>query len=176
MSRRFAAAILATVFLALAPKGALATELGLTPNQVVSLWTNINAALLDSAAAIAKDPGLQGQMKALTPGQFKGKKPSDVLGRVAEFRDRLDKLRARGGLPATSRYGEGDGKITPSVVFLNSGRVLNATVDWLIRNTERDQLVSQYYRRHAFSGKTPSHAFAMVDLAVRRLDLILPLI
>lgn len=150
-----------------------AVELGLTPSHVVSLWTNTNNALETMAGIITKDSSLQQKVKATTPLGFTGKKPGEVLKRVAEFREKLDRLRQKSSLPPTKRYQYGSGTITPSVVFLNSGHVLDATVHWVIKNSGKDQLVSPFYVRHDISGKTPSDAFAMVDLANRRIDIIL---
>ncbi len=152
---------------------ASAVELGLTPSHVVSLWTNTNSALVTMAGIVSKDSSVAEKVKATKPLNFTGKKPSDVLKRVAEFREKLDRLRKKGSLPPTKRYQQGKGIITPSVVFLNSGHVLDATVHWVIKNSGKDQLVSPFYIRHDISGKTPSHAFAMVDLANRRIDMIL---
>ncbi len=109
----------------------------------------------------------------MTPEPVTGKKPADVLAQAQIFREKLDKLRQRSSLPATEKYGTGDGVITPSVVFLNSGHILDATVEWLIKNTGREQLVSEFYTRHDFSGKTPSDPFALIVLANRRIDNIL---
>lgn len=148
-------------------------ELGLTPSHVFSLWTNTNNALETMAGILTKDSSLRQKVKATTPRGFTGKKPADVLRRVAEFREKLDRLRQKGSLPPTKRFVHGTGTITPSVVFLNSGHVLDATVQWVIKNSGKDQLVSPFYVRHDISGKTPSDAFAMVDLANRRIDMIL---
>jgi len=156
-----------------AAPAARAQELGLTPNHVVSLWTDTNDALVVVAGVISDDEAWVDRLAATTARSFSGKAPADVLERVAAFRDKLDRLRRSGGLEPTQRYDNGGGAVTPSVVFLNSGHVLDAVVSWIIENTGREQLVSGFYTRHGFSGKTPSDAFAMVDLANRRIDLIL---
>ena len=150
-----------------------AVELGLTPSHVVSLWTNTNSALETMARILTKDASLQQKVKATKPQNFTGKKPADVLRRVGEFREKLDRLRQKTSLSPTKRYRHGTGTVTPSVVFLNSGHVLDATVHWVIKNSGKDQLVSPFYIRHDISGKTPSHAYSMVDLANRRIDMIL---
>ena len=148
-------------------------ELGMTPSHVFGLWTNINACLLAVAGLHAQDTAWQGQLSAMTPQKFEDKKPSDVLDRVAEFRSKLDRLREAAGLDLTKKLDSGDGQVTPSVVFLNSGHVLNGLVDWSIRNSGPDFLVSRFYDRHAFDDKTPSDVFGLVDMANRRIDSIL---
>ena len=59
------------------------------------------------------------------------------------------------------------------MVFLDSGHVLDAAVEWIVRNTPKGQLISQFYARHDVSGKTPSDVFGLVDLADRRIGRIL---
>lgn len=159
---------------ALMPARGNSQELGLTPSHVVSLWTNINAALVTTAQITAKGDGWDAEVKAMNKNSYSGKKPADVLNQVSMFRDRLDRLRAATGLKKARRHQrKAKGKITPSDVFLNSGYVLDGMVDWLVRNTGKSQLVSQFYTRHKLGGMKPSDAFAMVELATRRIDVIL---
>ena len=148
------------------------TELGLTPSHVVSLWTNINDALVVIARITTRSKDVVSRLKGTVPQNFTGKKPADVLKRVAEFRDKLDRMRMERGMAPSRRYRHGSGTITPSVVFLNSGHVLDGAVSLIVKTTDRSQLVSQFYTRHNLAGKTPSHAFAMADLANRRIDII----
>lgn len=150
-----------------------ATDLGMTPSHVFGLWTNINNCLVAGSELVVADPAWRKELEAMTPQTFEGKKPSDVLQKVAEFRGKLDRMRKAEGLDATAVYGTGDGKITPTVVFLNSGHVLNGLVDWAIHSSGPEFLVSPFYTRQQFDGKTPSHVFGLVDLANRRLDAIL---
>ena len=152
----------------------VALELGLTPSNVFSLWINVNDAVLATARISSGDGDWAAKLEAMKPGRFEGKKPADVLGQAFAFRDKLDRLRDRGGLGPTKRIGKGDGEeVTPSVVFLNSGHVLDGLVLWIIRNTGKEQIVSQFYTRHDVSGKTPSDVFGLVELANRRLDRLL---
>ena len=154
-------------------RSARAATFGMTPSHVVGLWTNVNNCLLAAATTRRDGQALYSEMEAMKPAQFDGKKPADVLAKVAAVRAKLDTLRATAKLAPTSVYHAGDTKITPSHVFLNSGHVLNALVDWLVRHSDRDLLVSPFYADQALSDKTPNHAFAMVDLAERRLDALL---
>lgn len=172
--RRSAALLLAVSMIVAAHyRPAEATALGMTPNHVVGQWTNVNECLLTVAHYAADRPDLQDSLAAMSHGQFENKTPRDVLEQVVSFRAKLDRLRNSSKLSATRVYETQDETITPSHVFLNSGLALNALVEWLIVNSEKDQLVSQFYAHHEFSGKTPNDAFAMVELANRRLDSIL---
>jgi hypothetical protein len=156
------------------PQKSYAVEFGLTPSDVVMLWMNTNNALVRIAEiAPGGGAGLSGQVKALTPEIFSNKKPSDVLGQVTTFRSKLDALRKRIGLSATGQYGNGDGKVTPSVVYLNTGFVLDATAEWIIKSSNNSVSAGAFYFPHKVKGKKPSDAFALVELATRRIDLIM---
>ena len=160
--------------MAMLPGVAASQDLGMTPSHVYGMWTNINNALVVTAGIAAENPAAAGDVAAMKPKAFSGKKPADVLNRVMTVREKLNRLRKKSGLkPAKGQVRKGGGKITPSDVFLNSGHVQDGLVDWIVRNTKRDQLVSQFYAMRSFSGKTPSDAFSMVDLAARRIDRIL---
>lgn len=151
-----------------------AVDFGLTPSDVVMLWTNTNNALV-GVATIAPGGGesLARQVKAMSLGEFEKKMPGEVLGKVVEFRGKLDSLRKRIGLPATGEFHNKDGKITPSVVFLNTGFVLDSAAEWIIKSSKNKVSVGEYYVPYEIKGKTPTDAFAMAELATRRIDLIL---
>jgi hypothetical protein len=150
-----------------------AQDLGLTPSQVVSLWTNVNTALIAAAELGSNDAGLAQRLKATRPTTAQGKTPADVLGQVVAFRGKLDQLRGRSGLDATKQYGEGEGVVSPTVVYLNSGMVLDGLTHWLGKKAGPERLVGEFYTRYAITGKTPSDAYAMAELANRRIDLLL---
>lgn len=146
-------------------------ELGLTPSNVVSLWTNINSALLASAEIATGAEG-RGALESLKIGAFPGKKPADVLAQVTLFRDKLDRVGGKLALKPTAVYTDPEGgTVTPSVVFMNSGHVLDSMVLTVIK-LDGEHLVSGFYASHDFSGKKPSDAYAMVELANRRMDVL----
>ena len=151
-----------------------AENLGMTSSHVFSLWTNINEAVAQ-AAAWRGMTGLTEEIQAMQPHAFSDKAPAHVLENVHDFRRKLDRLRAEAGLGATKVYGNGNGVIEPSVVFLNSGHVLSAMVDWLSRIDGQRCDESHFFRRRKVAGKTPSDVFGLVDLAHRRIDRILAL-
>lgn len=158
---------------AMHPGNGLALDLVLTPDQVYSLWTNINRSLLAASRIVSHDPAWQAELAAQTLRTFHGKRPADVLVLVKAYRDKLDRLRRQAGLPPVRRLDAAYDLVTPSVVYVASGHVLNGQVEWLILNTGPDRPVTTFYRRHDFDGNTPSDVFALVELAGRRLDQIL---
>ena len=174
MSSRFVAGAILAAALALHPgDGKAEINLGPTANQVFSLWTDINANLLALAKVLSGDTAKGKSLAALTPDKFRGKNPTDVLVHVRAYRAKLDRLRRRDGLAPTKRFDSGNAAITPSIVYVNSGYVLNGQVELLIRRTGPAQQISGFYVGHDIGGKAPSDVFGLVDLAHRRLDLIL---
>ena len=161
------------VLLALRPEPAAAVHRGLTPSQVFGLWININDSLDAVARVVSDDTAWRMRLRAMRPKAFRDKRLADVLEQVKRYQDKIDVLRRRVGLPPSARRSDHHHSISPSIVYITSGTVLNAQIEWLIHLTERDQLVSQYYRRHDFSGKISSDVFGVVELANRRLDAIL---
>ena len=172
MRRRLAIVAVMLAGLAAAPVNAHALDLGLTPRHVFSLWTNINNALIASARIVSNDAVTE-SVATMGPKVFIGKVPADVLERARAVREKLDSLRRNSGLKQTVLSDSNEGRITPSDVYLNSGNVLDGLVGWLIHGTGPDLLASRFYVRHKFSAKTPSDVFGLVDLANRRLEMIL---
>lgn len=161
------------VGLAIVPGSGHAVELGLTPSHVFSLWTNINTALVTTGSAVTGDDDVSRRLAGMSPAAFHDKTPGNVLEQVAAFRDKLDRLKAASGLNATQVYRDPEGgEVTPSVVFLNSGHVLDSLVLLLIHSDSK-RLVGGFYARHEISGKTPSNVFGLVDLANRRMDALM---
>ena len=155
------------------PSSPRALDLGLTPSHVYSLWTNINDSLVASSRVVSGDTALRAKISEMKLGNFSGKNPGDVLNHLALYREKLNRLLRAKNLPVVKRVAFDGGVVTPSDVYLNSGHVLTAQIRWLIVETGREQTVSQFYARHGFSGKTPSDVFALVELANRRIDLLL---
>ncbi len=149
-----------------------ALDLGLKPSNVFALWDSVNRSMLAYADA-AQAPALKTKMAGMAPESFSGKKPGDVLMRVGEFRQRLDLVAAKVGHPATEIFTDPSGAaVTPSVVYVNSGYVLDQLINCVI-TVDQSIPVTPLYAAPTYSGKTPSDVFGLVDLAVRRMDLIL---
>lgn len=155
------------------PPSLRALDLGLTPSHVFSLWTHINHNLIESSRLVSGDAGFQVTLKAMKPLDFSGKNPADVLEQLIVYRAKLNRLLRAQNLPDTKQETADGDAITPSDVYLNSGHVLNAQVRWMIVQTGPEQAISQFYTQQYFSGKTPSDVFALVEIANRRMDLML---
>lgn len=157
----------------MAQEGRQTTQLGMTPNHVYSLWTNINEGLLAVAEIASGDATWDREVSSLDRRSFTGKVPADVLREAAEFRDRLNQLRERARMPPATAFRETGTVVTPSDVFVNSGYMLDGVVDWIIEMTPPQRLISGFYLLDTFDGKGPGDVYSLVELAVRRLDLVL---
>ena len=173
---KFGAACIVIAGITLFPLRVPAVEIELTPTQVYSVWKGINESLLVIARVISDDTSWHQELSRIRPRAVRDKRPADVLEQLKAYRAKFDRLRRRAGLKPIRRF-LGDVKpVTPTVVYLNSGPVLNGQVEWLIRNTGPDQMVSQFYPSHHHAGsseRTPSHVYALIKLANRRLAKIL---
>jgi len=150
---------------------AKAGNLELTSGNVFGLWTNINSALLVAAELSGKE-GLVGTLEAEKPSSFSGKSTSDVLAKAVEFHQKLKQLIASGdGAPAKNLLEAGGAKVTPGMVYLNSGLVLDSLV-MHVYDMNNDQLIGGFYATSDNSGKSPSDVFSLADLAGRRIDLL----
>ena len=166
-----AGALAAAISATLAP--AAAVDMGLTPNEAYGLWANINKALLAVPHYTSGGKALSSRVAEKKAREFGEKKPADVLGSVNIFMRKLRRLRR------TSRLGEiflvesrGE-KITPTDVFLNSGLVLDGVVKWIVKNSPSKHLINPLYGYETYRNKKPGDVYSLVDLAHRRIDLIL---
>lgn len=160
--------VLALIF----PAGTSALDLGLTPSHVFSLWTNINRAILTAAGLKLRDAALIEKIRAMKAVDFSAKTPGNVLALGLEVESLIDILRAGSDLSPTAQFVATDETTTPSDVFLVSSRILGSSVEWIIRNTEPDHLISGHFAKHLFVDKSPSDVFGLVELAHRRMKLI----
>lgn len=152
---------------------ASAVELGLTPSHVFATWMNINETLISLGSSVDESGALSESIAAMKATEFTGKKPGEVLNQLTIFRGKLDKLSAKHGQKPTAIFKDpAGGTVTPSVVFMNSGHVLDSTV-LLLATLDEDQLISSFFTRYDISGKTPNGPYSLVDLANRRIDALL---
>jgi hypothetical protein len=159
-----------------------AMNLGLTPSHVFGLWENINDALPSLSGAVIKDDAFPSRIAALAPRKFANKKPADVLREVAVFRSKLDhfkifriRLNTAVFKPSDPERHKKD-EVTPREVFMNSGYILDSITSHIIALTSPDVLISPFYRHRNYKGKMPNDVFALVDLANRRIDLMIKMI
>lgn len=181
--RKFAAVSAAVMILVMGPPSTgFALELGLTPSQVFGLWTNINSGVLSCARGLSDDEAWLRHLSELEPRKFSGKTPKDVLEKVKLFEAKFSKLTT--GIPlhvektnfakeVTFLLRDDSSVVTPSLVFLNSGRVLVQIAHAVVITSDGKQPISQFFAEHGFQGKVPSDVYGLSDLALRRLDEIL---
>ncbi len=137
------------------------------------LWTAINKVLPEYASSKGgKD--LRSRIDGMSAGRFKGRNPGDVMAQTEIFRAILENIRGQLKLPEIKTYKDPLGrKITPAVVFLNAGHVLDSLVETLYISSKKSQdALGWFYDVPHVAGKTPSDVFGMVHLATRRLQLI----
>ena len=161
------------------PSTGFALELGLAPSHVFGLWTNINGAVLAYAGNLSDDEAGTRHFSELEARKFSGKTPKDVLEKVNRFEARLAKLASAGPSAAkkttfakeiTFLLRDDSSIVTPSLVFLESGRVLSKVVHAVIDGADDGQPISPFFAEHGFADKIPSDVYGLVDLALRRLD------
>lgn len=170
--KSFWAVCLAASICAISPP-ALAGDLRLTPGHVYSTWSNLNDCLLAIGREQSHDETVSDQLASMEPTVYAGKKPADVLARVGEFQVGLNRLRASWNLSSLPQIPQDYERVTPREVYLNSGTVTDALVEILILLSGPEQQVSPFYAHNEFDGMSPSDVFGLVDLAVRRLEIIL---
>jgi hypothetical protein len=183
-ANRYVLAGLIALFLVMTPVKSRSLELGLAPSHVYSLWQNINRALLVYSKVVPGSTGKTAELTAMQPAVFKGKIPSDVYILATTVSKQLaghvtlpsgvpDWLidYERGDLMETSR----EEVITPSAVFILSMQLLNGIVDVVVENTDKEQQVSDFFAPNTETDKTPSDVYGLVDLALRRINLLLDL-
>lgn len=147
-------------------------DLRLTPNQVFSIWVNIDDCLEIVADLTLNSDHAKQTFRDISLKTYKGKEPGDVLLQVVVFRDRLNQLREQGGQSFVSVYEPRKTEIVPRDVYMNSGHIQDALIESMIVEKHPELFVSQFYTRHHYTDKTPSDVFAMVELANRKLEFI----
>lgn len=108
----------------------------------------------------------------MQPATYSGKDPQHVLERIRKFSSEVSRMREHAGL-SSIRLPEDREKILPSLVFLSSGRVLAGLLGHYVCLPDVSVMVSDYFRNENFYTKTPNEVFGLVDLATRRLNIIM---
>lgn len=151
-----------------------ATDIGLTPNHVFGLWQNINQATLSLASQYSDDAGWLVKLESEQTRNFSGKSSADVLQLLGQYTERLERLKKGRQLAASKHLApSSDDNISPSVVFLYSGKVLDSLIETLLVQQDRNALISPYFTLHKHNNKSSSEVYALVDLAHRRIGKIM---
>lgn len=145
----------------------------IAPGGPFRLWTAINK-VLPEYASLKGGKGLRFRVAGVSAGRFSGKNPGDVMAQTAEFGALLKTLRDQFKLAETKTYKDPLGrKVTPAVVFLNAGHMLDALVEtFYISSNKSKKALGEFYDVPFVGGKTPSDVFRLVYLATIRLQLI----
>jgi len=135
----------------------------LTPDNVVTVWQNINEVILVLSANIAMDDEWVDGLRNLQPA-------ADTTNTAAEmttFREKLNTLLASSNLDAVAA--PNDTRDATSVLYVNSGTLLDNLVYYLI---DADSLASVaiYYREEEINGSSSQDVVAQMSLANQRLD------
>jgi len=163
------------------PSTGFAFDLGLAPGHVFGLWTNINNAVLANARNLTDDEVWLRQLSESEPRKFSGKTPTDVLEKVKLFEAKFSKLavappsvheKINFAKEVTFLLRDDNLIVTPSLVFLDSGRVLVKIVHAVVDTSGGKQPISPFFAEHGFTDKVPGDVYGLVDLALRRLDKI----
>lgn len=112
------------------------------------------------------DKAAQKALLSMTQDKVSGKKPSDVVQAVYALHEQVNILRKRKGLKPIDRYTREDGKVNPAVVYINAGIAL----DGLAQISQRIDSTKNYgdlYEAPELTGKSPSDAFAIMDVSYR---------
>lgn len=184
-SRQALSPLLMTLLMTLCylPTTASAVEKGLTPSHVYGLWTNINSATLTLAAQYNKgDSEWLNKVHNQQAAEFSDKTSDDVLQQVRAYQAKLNSLRAQRSHAAKSQAASKSNdkstdqqaavEITSSMVFLDTGELLDSLVGTILTELAADELISPYFKTQSFSGKTSSDVYGLVEMANRRLDQI----
>jgi hypothetical protein len=140
----------------------------ITPNDVYSRWLTLNEAL----PLLTTDDNVISKIGQLQPNEYSGKNPSDVLNEGATLKGKLDTLRKKydlgelqmGTVPASS-------DVTPADVLKYSDSVFKGIQEVVEQVNQANKDYS--YHTEAVTDKEPSDVFGLVDLANRKLDLLL---
>ncbi len=168
-----AAGIVLALALSLTTPDAGALGPGLTPSLVYGMWANINDIVLAIGGAVLADPVVRGRVGDIETKPFFAKEPGDLLKKIAGFHDRLNRLRVRDGLKANHLLVPVGGQAAVGDIFIHSGHVLDELAEWLITKTGPNKLITRFYERRDFSDRTFSDIYGLIDLADRRLTMIL---
>lgn len=150
-------------------------ELGkITPNDSYQLWSAINRALLEYAGAIGGKK-LQFDVVEVYADLAFDMTPADVMTQTADFRVVLDMILDQLKLAKSQTYEDPLGrKVTPGVVYVNAGYLLDSTIFALHTTSDRQgKPLGDLYVVPTAADKTPNDVFELVSLATNRLRLIL---
>lgn len=142
----------------------------ITPSGPFHLWLGINKHVQSLTIGSAKARA----MRAIKSRTFRGKSPGDVLRHMVRFRGKLNRMRAKLRLTNTTVFRSPSGeKVSPAIVYINSGHVYDAMVELMLNTNSRDQAYRDNFLIPLPQGKSPSDVYGLADLAIRKIDTLL---
>lgn len=143
----------------------------ITPAQVYSLAQNVEILLTYYVDKHKK--GIATEVKALNLEPVSGKTPEDAFVKLHQLSDVLDRLARRTQLQPMKRITREKTKAIPAEVYLQAGNNLDALIN-IMNKLEPNKTWGDYYPVNSYTqAKVPSDVFALTDLTLRRLELIL---
>lgn len=149
-------------------------ELGkITPDGPFRLWTAMNNVIPEYAMLVGGKE-LKAKVLKLSVSSFTGKSPGNVMEQTESARALLNRLAVKYKLPKAARYTDPLGRaVTPAVVFLNAGNLLDTLVESYFVASDKSELgLGRFYTVPEFTGKKPNDVYGLVELATRRLEVI----
>ncbi|MCB1744405.1 MAG: hypothetical protein KDK91_28815 [Gammaproteobacteria bacterium] len=173
---RFCMAVL--IGSSLLPCTSFSSDRGITPGHTHAVWESANRALLRLAGVVHAEDAVVGEMARLRANVFSGKRDEDLESRVIAFHTKLGQLHERLQLKMDGRNDaasllEARKPGTQEGVFLVSGHVLDEIVTAYLQKTADTDPVSDLFVVQEDQGSSVDGVFGLVDLAHRRLDLLL---
>lgn len=142
----------------------------ITPSGPFHLWRGIE----EFVPLLMPNPTQARKIRAIKAQKFRGKTPGDVLTHLARFRRKLNRLSEKYKLRKTEIFRSPTGeKVSPAIVYINSGHVYDAVVRLLLVANPKDQSYREIFTIPYPKGKTPSDVYRLVDLAIRKINVLL---
>lgn len=146
-------------------------EYGFTPSHVHALWTNIHQSIVKLSEKYPLE--VQEAIKNIPPTTYRDKIPADVLNETNIFTRKLNSYREYYNLPSIDlKSMETDSNVTPSTVYVNSGRLQDALA-YTISTANPSQEISSLYHGKFIEGKEPRDVFSLVELAIKKLNILI---
>lgn len=140
-----------------------------TPRDVFALATNFNA-VLDYYFQTHNADRLRAA-RTLAPTTVTGKQPADLLARSQRLADLVDRLAEGSHLSPVLRIDRAGESVLPAESYLQVGASLDGLIFYLSA-LDASQVWGDYYVTLRYPDeKTLNDAYAVIDLAVRKLEL-----
>lgn len=142
-----------------------------TPTQVYTILESVNRALVFYSKNHKRS--VVSKVKTLKQSKITGKSPEHVFIKLTSLSNAMDKLSRRKQVKAMPRVTKAKAKAIPAEVFIQAGHNLDALIKYMSK-VDPGKTWGQFYDLNSnISAKTPSDVYAIADLALRRLELIL---